>query len=459
MMLSRSCLVYRPRPISRNIPKRFQSAQAATAQTDRIPLPAQDAQVSKLTSGLTIASLENYSPISRVAVIVNAGSRYESTKNLGSSHCLRAFANLTCTGASTFSITRGLEAIGATLEATTTRDHLLYSIKCLRDNVDVAVNYLTSIAGGQEFRRWEVNDSKYRVDLDLALAEVNPQIDVMEKLHGTAFRGNLGNSLFCPKYMLNEFTPDLLKEFVDTQFTAENMALVGLGVDHDTLKAMGEKLSVNQGCKVNTVSKYYGGTESRVQNNNSLVHAALAVQGAGIHSEDVLTLSVMQYLLGPQPSIKWGSHMATSKLNQAAAKVTQSPFHASCVNMSYADTGLFGFYVLGHASEMESVLKATMGQFGGLTKGNIDENDFKRAKNQLKSSLLMKCEDQESLLESVAVQSLSTGAYQPIESVLAKIDNLKPQDAVNVAKKVFNSKPVMAVNGDLGNTPYLDELL
>ncbi len=31
--------------------------------------------------------------------------------------------------------------------------------------------------------------------------------------------------------------------------------------------------------------------------------------------------------------------------------------------------------------------------------------------------------------------------------------------SVQVAKKVFNGKPVMAASGELGHTPYLDQLM
>lgn len=51
-------------------------------------------QVSKLPNGLVIASLENYSPLSRVGVFVKAGSRYETLENQGVSHVLRLAANL-----------------------------------------------------------------------------------------------------------------------------------------------------------------------------------------------------------------------------------------------------------------------------------------------------------------------------------------------------------------------------
>jgi len=51
-------------------------------------------QVSKLPNGVPIASLENYSPVCRVAVVFNAGPRYEPIDNLGLTHCLRVACNL-----------------------------------------------------------------------------------------------------------------------------------------------------------------------------------------------------------------------------------------------------------------------------------------------------------------------------------------------------------------------------
>ncbi len=51
-------------------------------------------QVTKLPSGLVIASLENYSPASRIGVLIRAGSRYEMIDNLGVTHLLRLAASL-----------------------------------------------------------------------------------------------------------------------------------------------------------------------------------------------------------------------------------------------------------------------------------------------------------------------------------------------------------------------------
>lgn len=53
-------------------------------------------QVSKLPSGLVIASLENHSPSSKIGVFVNAGCRYETSDNQGVTHLLRLASSLVC---------------------------------------------------------------------------------------------------------------------------------------------------------------------------------------------------------------------------------------------------------------------------------------------------------------------------------------------------------------------------
>lgn len=43
---------------------------------------------------MLIASLENYSPVSKIGVFVKAGSRYETPDNVGLTHVLRLAGNL-----------------------------------------------------------------------------------------------------------------------------------------------------------------------------------------------------------------------------------------------------------------------------------------------------------------------------------------------------------------------------
>ena len=53
---------------------------------------------------------------------------------------------------------------------------------------------------------------------------------------------------------------------------------------------------------------------------------------------------------------------------------------ATCININYSDAGLFGFQVVGQASDMDKIIKSVMATFGEATKGNITDADVQRAK-------------------------------------------------------------------------------
>nr|ACI66024.1 Cytochrome b-c1 complex subunit 2, mitochondrial precursor [Salmo salar] len=74
-----------------------QAARKLDVSAEHVKFQPQEVQVTKLPSGLMIASLDNYSPASRIGVFVKAGCRYESPENQGVTHLLRLAANLTTT--------------------------------------------------------------------------------------------------------------------------------------------------------------------------------------------------------------------------------------------------------------------------------------------------------------------------------------------------------------------------
>ena len=57
----------------------------------------------------------------------------------------------------------------------------------------------------------------------------------IEALHKAAFRNGLGNSLYLNPNKVGHLTPQLLKDYMGSHFTPSNMAVVGVGIDHDLL--------------------------------------------------------------------------------------------------------------------------------------------------------------------------------------------------------------------------------
>ncbi|XP_061701238.1 cytochrome b-c1 complex subunit 2, mitochondrial [Syngnathoides biaculeatus] len=431
----------------------------AAHKSSAVALPApQNVQVSKLPNGLVIASLENYSPVSSVGVFVKAGSRYETAENQGVAHVLRLAANLTTKGVSAFKLCRGVEALGASLSAALSRESVVYTAECFRDDLDNILEYLVNVTTAQEFRPWEVNDLTPRINIDKDRAMRSPRLGVVEKLHEAAYKNALCNSLYCPDYMVGKVSPQQLHSFVDDHFTTGRMAVVGLGVSHSDLKQLAERfLSVRSGAGAPAVKASYRGGELRVQNKDQQVHALVVSEGGAAGSAEADAFVVLQRILGAGAHVKRGASVA-NKLSRGIAKATTRLFDASAFNASYSDSGLFGVYTVSQAHDADGVIRAAVAQVGGVAEGGVTADDVVRAKTQAKADYLMSIESSHGLMAEVGARALADGVYRPPESILRGVDAVTLEHVVKAARKFVDGKKTMAARGHLINTPFVDEL-
>ncbi|KAL7979201.1 hypothetical protein Chor_015225 [Crotalus horridus] len=366
--------------LARCIPKRFYSVQAAPkvkgSVVPRVQLPPEDLEITKLSSGLMIASLENYCPVSSIGLFIKAGSRYETSSNLGTSHLLRLASSLSTKGASSFKIVTGIDSVAANLSVTATRENMIYSVECLRDYIDTVLEYLINVTTAPEFRLWEVSELTTRLKVDKEIAFHIPQTCVLENLHAAAYRNALANSLYCPDFMIGKITSEQLHQYVQNNFTSARMALVGLGVSHDDLKQVGEQfLNIRSG-------------------------AGMAGEKAKYRGE---------YANG------------SSLLLQVTA-----------FNVNYSDSGLFGIYTISPASATREVIKTALNQVKAVSEGGVTEEEVKRAKQQLKAAFFMAVESSEGLLNEIGSQALTSGTYTSPASVVEQIESVTTADVVNV---------------------------
>jgi ubiquinol-cytochrome c reductase core subunit 2 len=98
-------------------------------------LPKEPIKVTKLDNGIICASLENYSPVSRVAAVLNVGTRDETPEQVGASHALRVYSSLATRNYSLFGLSRNLDQVGAQLSVVSSRESLTYLLETDRRNM------------------------------------------------------------------------------------------------------------------------------------------------------------------------------------------------------------------------------------------------------------------------------------------------------------------------------------
>ncbi|KDN46463.1 hypothetical protein K437DRAFT_246510 [Tilletiaria anomala UBC 951] len=190
-------------------------------------------------------------------------------------------------------------------------------------------------------------------------------------------------------------------------------------------------------------ARYTGGEAYIEQEDSEFTHVYVAFEGVGIHDEDVYALATLQVLLGGGGSFSAGgpgkgmySRLYTNVLNQYHAVDHCSAFH-HCYN----DSGLFGIAAsvnpsfngsIGHVIARELNLCTGPNRYGGVT-----FQELLRARNQLKSSLMMALESRMVEVEDLGRQVLVHGKKISVEEMCEKIDQVDLQTLYRVASRVF----------------------
>ncbi|KAL0118008.1 hypothetical protein PUN28_008998 [Cardiocondyla obscurior] len=424
-------------------------AAAAAAQCSNVAAP----EFQVLSSNkVTVAALDNNSPIAQVSIVFRAGSRNETYDTQGTAHHIRIAAGLTTCRSSYFGITRNIQQLGGNLIATTDRESIAYTLQITRNNLGKALTFLEDVATQQAFKPWEISDQLPRLRYELSMIPETTRI--MELLHKAAFRTGLGYSLYSPKRQLGKINTETLQHFVNTWFTGPKCAVVTTGVTLSDATQFASNLKI--GSKDNTVeaAKYHGG-ELRKERSSELSTVAIALEAAGLNKEkDALAYAVLQRAIGSGPRVKWGSNV--TPLHKAVSGTTSpDQFALSAFNASYSDSGLFGFVSSSVPNVAGSVIKAATEY---LRSPKLSDADITRGKTMLKAEILYATDNETVLLENMGQQAILKGrAFKPSDLV-AEVDKVTASEVKSVAGNLANGKLSMAAIGNLSNVPYVDEL-
>lgn len=160
----------------------------------------------------------------------------------------------------------------------------------------------------------------------------------------------------------------------------------------------------------NAPARYTGGTLLLDNPDLEFTHIYVGYEGLSIHDPDIYALATLQVLLGGGGSFSAGgpgkgmySRLYTSVLNQYYAVDLCSAFH-HC----YLDSGLFGISISVEPSFLYRTPELLAQQFDAVTrpmKNGVTEQELRRARNQLKSSLAMALESRMVQVEDLGVST------------------------------------------------------
>ena len=361
-----------------------------------------------------------------------------------------------------------VEAIGANVLASASREQMAYAVDIARPLVPEALELLSDAVLNPRFEAWEVEAAAKRLAADAAaMREGNPQGGLLEALHEVAYTGALARPLLAPPEVLSRLTPEALGAFVAENYAPGRVVLAAAGVGHSELVSLAAPLLESAGGGSSSPpppppkSKYVGG-DCRQFSASGVTHLMLGFEAAG-GWRDVpgsVAITVLQFLLGGGGSFSAGGPGKGMHSRLYSRVLARHGWVRTCAAFSslYNDTGLVGVYAAADSASAAQLVDVVSEELRELASRPVPAAELERAKAAALSSVLMNLESRAVVAEDIGRQVLTYGKRKPVAEFVDAIKALTPASMSAAVKKATATPLSMAALGDIAALPRYSEV-
>merc|ERR1719402_1345820 len=237
------------------------------------------------------------------------------------------------------------------------------------------------------------------------------------------------------------------------------MVLAGAGgVNHADLCSLAEKhfskigtlypaeIPLDLNCR-------YTGSEIRVRDDDMpLAHVAVAVEGCGWTHPDYFALMVANMLVGSWDRSFSAGRNVGSKLAQQVSQHNLAHNFMS-FNTCYTDTGLWGIYFVSDKMSIDNMVYCIQKEWMRICT-TVTEHEVARAKNLLKTNILMQLDGSTPICEDIGRQMLTYGRRIPLPELDQRIDMIDAKMVKDICTKyIYDKCPAVAGVGPVEQLP------
>lgn len=380
---------------------------------------------------------------------VDAGARHEAAEVNGVAHMLEHMAFKGTERRTAKGIAEEIEDVGGSLNAYTGREHTAYYARILAEDVPLAADILADILRHSTF-----DPEEYEKERHVILQEIGETLDtpsdlVFDQFQEAAFPNQpVGRSILGTEAIIEALPREALRDFIDSHYGPESLIVAASGkVEHDAIVALAaEKLGdlARRSPKPAPVPATYTGSEWLSGRDLEQVHLCLGLEAFAYTDPDFIPLQVFQTALGGGMS---------SRLFQEVREKRGLCYSVFTFAGLHKDSGVFGIYAGTGEKDVPELIRVIAGELQDLA-SSIGEAELRRAKAQLKASLLMGQEGCFSVCEDIARQFLCFGDYLTPAELTARYEAVDQAAIARVAARLLEDpKPTVAAIGPVKGLP------
>ena len=428
---------------------------AATTQS-----PARNIRRTRLPNGLLVLteSIPHVRSVS-MGVWIDSGSRDETLALNGISHFVEHMVFKGTTSRSAQQFAREADAIGGNLDAFTGKESICFNIKVLDEHIAPALDLLTDLVLHPTFTPEDVAREQGVILEEIKMDEDNPDYLVHETFTQNFWKGHsLGRPILGTVKTVSAFTQQVVFDYYAGLFTPRNMVFSAAGhLDHDTFVAQ--------------VADHFSGLAA--SSETPLVHVPAPATFPHITLKRKKSLEQVQLCLGvPAPPVASPTRYAvyllntmlgggmSSRLFQTIREDRGLAYSIYSETNPFRDTGCLSIYAGTSAEKTPEVLRLTIEELRRMKEESAPEAELRRAKDQLKSNIVLGLESSASRMSNLARQEMYFGRFFSVDDIVSEVEAITPADVQALAQQLFKPELIaLTILGNLGSLTVTSEAL
>lgn len=370
-----------------------------------------------------------------VGAWIDAGSRDEDESTNGISHFLE---HMVFKGTRRFTaqqIAQSLESVGGYLNAFTTKEQTCFYARILDANLPNAIDVISDLVQYPVFDGKEMEKEKRVILEELKNIEDDPDDLIHDYLDRSVYqRHPLGFPIIGTAKNISGFTKSDLLLYARTHYHPQRMVISAAGnfKHHDLVRLVekyfrsADRETVHR--KRKTGPRSMRSKREVFERPITQAHICLGTIGYGVKSAQRYPLFVLNSLLGEGMS---------SRLFQNIREKYGFAYSVYSFANFMSDTGNFGAYIGTDDKNIDNSIELIHKEFEKLRVKNVSSTEIKRAKAQLKGSMMLSLESMSNRMMRLGSGEIFFGEYILLDTILKGIDAVQSDDVMELASTLL----------------------
>lgn len=402
-------------------------------------------QLTTLPSGLRVIT-DSVPTVDSVALGVwaDVGTRHEDLAHNGVAHMVEHMMFKGTPSRTAAQIAEQVEDVGGHMNAYTSREVTAYHIHLLKEDSGLALDILSDMIQRPTMPDDEIKREQQVILQEIGMTNDTPDDLVFDEYQETAYpQQALGAPILGRADVINTMTRETMMDYVQRYYTPDRLVVSAAGnLDHDQfVKQVQDNfgdLPENSKQDDARPADYKGG-EHRTERELEQSHIILGFQGMSRKDDDFYAALALSTMLGGGMS---------SRLFQEIREKRGLVYSIFSFHAPYQDDGLFGVYAGTGPDYLPELVPVLCDEILKAA-DSMNETELRRAKAQIKASMLMGRESMNRRANQQAKRLIHFGDIINIEDNIREIETLTLADIARAARRIFKSRPTLAGLGPL----------